>query len=67
MQTQFEQFNTHLYYTVIGVFLDVVIWCLGPLVDEERDYARPRLYLAAITRHLCRRALLRRGLITEAD
>ena len=67
VQTQFERFNVHVYYTVISVFLDFVIWCLGPLVDDERDYGLPRLYLAAVTRRLCRRILLRRGLITEAD
>jgi len=65
VQTQFEQLNAHAYYTIVGVFLDLVIWCLGPLVDDQRDYSRVRFYLAALTCKLCRAWLLRRGVITE--
>ena len=67
MQTSFEQLNIHVYYTGVGVFLSFVIWCLGPLVNDQRDYGTGRLYLAAVTRKLCRVWLRRHGVIPETD
>ena len=67
MFSQFQQLNIHAYYTLVGVFLDFVIWCLGPLVDEEKDYSLARYYLAAVTCRICRSWLTRRGWITESD
>jgi hypothetical protein len=64
MRTQFEQLNVFAYYSIINVFLDMIIWCLGPFVDNSREYNVPRLYLAVATRKLCRAWLSRRGVIS---
>jgi len=63
MRTEFEEFNLFVYYSTLGVFLDTIIWCLGPLVDDTREYGLFRLYLAALTRKLCRGWLHYRGVI----
>lgn len=55
MHTDFEEFNAFVYYSTRAMFLDVVIWCLGPYVDDSRDFGRPRIYLAQATRALVRR------------
>lgn len=64
MRQEFEEFNVFVYYTSANLFLDAVLWCLGPYVDDAREYAWPRLYLAVATRKLCRFWLRRRGVIT---
>jgi hypothetical protein len=53
--TNFEDFNALVYYSLRAMLLDVVIWCLGPYVDETREFGRPRIYLAHATRALVRR------------
>ena len=65
MRSDFEELNVFAYYSIANVFLDCVIWCLGPFVNDSREYSVPRLYLAAATRRLCRIWLERRGLISR--
>ena len=55
MQTAFEELNLYAYYTAQGVVYDLLIWCLGPFVDESREYGLARCLLATLTRRLCRR------------
>lgn len=55
MQTRFEELNLFAYDALRGAVYDVVIWCLGPLVDDSRDYGLFRLYLAAATCRACER------------
>lgn len=50
----FEELNLYAYHTLRGVVLDLVIWCLGPAVDDTREYGLLRLYLAAATCKACR-------------
>ncbi len=64
MRSDFEELNIYAYYSVANVFLDFVIWCLGPIVNDSREYSLPRLYLAEVTRRLCRLWLSRRGVIS---
>ena len=64
MHTDFEEFNLCVYYGLANLFLDLVIWCLGPYADDSREYGLPRLYLATATRKLCRVWLQHRGLIS---
>lgn len=59
MHSTFEEFNLFLYHSARGLFYDVVIWCLGPLVDESREYGMARCYLAAATRRACRAWMVR--------
>jgi hypothetical protein len=61
MQDVFREFNVFVYCSVISAFLDVVLWCLGPFVDNSREYAYPRLVLAVFTRKACRVWLRTRG------
>lgn len=56
---EFEEFNAYVYHTGRGVLLDIVIWCLGPYVDDTRAYGRMRLWLARATRSIVRRCLVR--------
>lgn len=53
MRSDFEAANLILYYGMVNGFLDLVIWCLGPYVDETRDYGLFRRLLASLTRWLC--------------
>ncbi len=55
MQSAFEELNLYAYHRAQGVVYDVLIWCLGPFVDESREYSRIRCLLANLTRRLCRR------------
>jgi hypothetical protein len=55
VNSDFEEMNAYVYHSVRGVMLDVVIWCLGPYVDETRAYGLPRIYLARATRAVVRR------------
>ena len=54
MYSVFEELNLYAYHSARGVFYDAVIWCLGPLVDDTREYGALRCYLALATRSLCR-------------
>lgn len=54
MLTVFEEFNLWVYHTLRGIVLDGVIWCLGPVIDDSREYGLLRLYLAAATCKACR-------------
>ena len=53
----FAEINEYVYHSVRGVFFGGVIWCLGPVVDDSRNYAWPRMWLAAATYRVCRRVL----------
>ena len=55
MHSEFEELNALAYHSVHGALLDVVIWCLGPYVDDSRGYGRLRILLARATRSLVRR------------
>jgi hypothetical protein len=61
MQDVFREFNVFVYCSTISAFLDVVLWCLGPYVDDSREYGYPRLVLAVATRKACRVWLRSRG------
>jgi hypothetical protein len=54
MLSAFEELNLYVYHSLQGVVLDIVIWCLGPLVDESRPYGLLRQILAVGTAKLCR-------------
>jgi hypothetical protein len=53
--TDFEDLNAFVYHSARGVVLDGLIWCLGPYVDDARDYGTLRLWLARATRAVVRR------------
>ena len=53
MNPDFAAINLHVYHSVVSVFLDAVIWCLGPYADDSRDYGLARHLLARLTRRLC--------------
>jgi hypothetical protein len=53
----FEEANAYVYHSARGAFFSGVIWCLGPVVDDSREYSRPRLWLAAATFYVCRRVI----------
>ncbi len=55
MYTDFENVNAYVYHSTRGALYDVVIWCLGPFVDDERPYGTLRCGLALATRWLMRR------------
>ena len=59
MNSDFEEFNAYVYHSGHGALLDIVIWCLGPYVDETRAYGPPRIWLARTTRFVVRRCLHR--------
>lgn len=67
LSEEFEAFNVALYWALVNVVLDVVLWCLGPLVDDSREYGYPRLCLAAVTNMACRSYLRRTGQIGPND
>jgi hypothetical protein len=50
----FEEVNAYVYHSARGAFFGGVIWCLGPVVDDSRDYSRVRLWLASVTFRVCR-------------
>jgi len=54
MLSAFEDFNLYVYHSIRGGVLDLVIWCLGPLADESRDFGVFRQYLAFATAKACR-------------
>ena len=53
----FDELNLFVYNSARNVVLDGVIWCLGPMVDDSREYGWFRICLAAATRQVCRRLL----------
>ena len=55
MRAVFQEFNLYVYYTARNLIYDAVIWCLGPFVDDTREYGLPRVWLARVTRQACRR------------
>ena len=55
----FDELNLYVYHSIRGLFFDAVIWCLGPLVDDDQEYGLLRCYLAAATRWACRSWLAR--------
>jgi len=57
LRSDFEELNAYIYHSVHGALLDVVIWCLGPYVDDAREYGRLRIHLARATHTLVRRWL----------
>ena len=59
MHSDFEEINAFVYHSGRGAMLDVVIWCLGPYVDDTREYGPLRLWLARATRSVVRRCLVR--------
>ena len=59
MLSAFEELNLFAYHTACGAFYAFVIWCLGPIVDESREYGLFRCYLAVLTRKLCLRLLVK--------
>ena len=63
MLAEFRELNLYAYHTARGWLYDVIIWCLGPYVDDSREYALPRLYLAVWTRRLIRWRLRRVGML----
>ena len=63
MNSDFEEINAYVYHSIHGALLDVVIWCLGPYVDETRQYGRARVCLARATRAVVRRCCA----VTPAD
>lgn len=54
MYTQFEDLNAYVYYSMQGLLLDGLIWCLAPYVYESRGYGPFRICLARATRSLIR-------------
>jgi len=53
----FAELNLYVYHSARGAVLDIVIWCLGPFVDDSREYGVARWILAAVMRQVCRSVL----------
>ncbi len=49
MYSDFEEINLRAYYALLNGVLDVLLWCVGPYVDDSRDYGPLRRGLAFIT------------------
>jgi hypothetical protein len=58
--SEFAEINAYVYHSARGVVLDMVIWCLGPYVDDTREYGLIRSLLARGTRAVLRRWCLAR-------
>ena len=54
MHSQFEELNAYVYHSARGAMLDGLIWCLGPYVDDSREYGYLRVCLAQLTRKVVR-------------
>ncbi|NIO60242.1 MAG: hypothetical protein GTO33_13090 [Acidobacteria bacterium] len=50
----FAEVNAYIYHSARAAFYGAVIWCLGPVVDDTRDYPFYRNWLAAVTFRVCR-------------
>jgi hypothetical protein len=61
MHSAFEEFNLYIYNSVRGWVLDCVIWCLGPMIEENREYGIFRHCLALATAKACRGYLWLKG------
>ena len=59
VHSDFEEINAYVYHSGRGALLDLVIWCLGPYVDDTREYGPFRLWLARVTRSVVRKCLVR--------
>lgn len=59
MFSAFEEFNLFVYWALVNGVLDVILWCLGPYVDDSREYGWFRHLLAAVTSRVIRVWLLR--------
>jgi len=59
--SQFAEINAYVYHSARGLVLDGVIWCLGPYVDDTREYGMFRVVLARGTRAVLRRWCLARS------
>lgn len=38
MYSDFEELNLFAYWALVNGLLDAVLWCLGPYVDDSREY-----------------------------
>ena len=54
VNADFHELNAYVYHSAHGAFLDGVIWCLGPFVDDTRSYGVFRIVLALSMRRLVR-------------
>ena len=54
MGADFVHFNLYVYYSMQGMVLDVVIWCLAPMIDDKREYGLLRMFLAGAMLGVCR-------------
>jgi len=61
MLSAFEEFNLYVYNSARGLLLDGVIWCLGPMIEEAREYGIFRHILALMTAKACRGYLRIKG------
>ena len=61
MLSAFEEFNLYVYNSARGMLLDGVIWCLGPMIEEAREYGIFRHLLALMTAKACRGYLRIKG------
>ncbi|MBZ5639061.1 MAG: hypothetical protein LAO51_09955 [Acidobacteriia bacterium] len=52
MYSDFEELNLFAYWALVNGLLDAVLWCLGPYVDDSREYGLFRHALAEVTRRL---------------
>ena len=43
MYSDFGDLNAYVYHSARGAIFDVLIWCLGPYVDDSRLYGFFRL------------------------
>jgi hypothetical protein len=57
MYSEWEELNAYVYHSLRAAAFDVVIWCLGPYVDDSRDYGFLRIQLAHLTCGVVRRVL----------
>jgi hypothetical protein len=60
MRSDFEELNLFAYYALLNGVLDLLLWSLGPHVDESREYGWFRHALAAVTGRVIRIWLLAR-------
>jgi hypothetical protein len=65
VREEFEEFNVFVYYSLLNGLLDFLLWCLEPIIDDQREYSVPRMYLAAATRGICRIWLRHTGVIAD--
>jgi hypothetical protein len=54
VNSQFEDLNAYVYHSARGAIFDVLIWCLGPYVDDTRPYGFLRVLVARVTRSVVR-------------